>query len=405
MSKNKLIRITTVPLSLKLLLKDQLKYMNQYFDVIAISSSGKDLQEVEGSQGVRVESIEMSRQITPLKDLVSLYKMGVLLSKEKPEIVHTHTPKAGLIGMLGAWITRVPHRLHTVAGLPVMESSGIKRKILMFVEWLTYKCATHVYPNSIGLEEFILANNLTTSAKIKVLGNGSSNGIDTNYFSRAEEVMGNASKVKNEYKLFDDDFVYIFIGRIVKDKGINELLSSFEILSKIEQTIKLLLVGPFEDHLDPISEESRDILKSNKNIIEVGYQDDIRPFLAISDCLVFPSYREGFPNVVMQAGSMGLPAIVSDINGCNEIVEDGINGLIIPVKDSKALEESMWKIYQDDELRIGLAQNARKQIVDRYDQQFVWQAIKDEYMASGTNADQNSGKSIADEVYQSNRRR
>jgi len=387
--KNKLIRITTVPISLKLLLKDQFKYINQYFDVIAVSSSGRELKEVEKSQGIRVKSIEMSRQITPLKDLISLYEMIVFLLKEKPEIVHTHTPKAGLIGMLGAWITRVPHRLHTVAGLPVMESSGMKRKILLFVEWLTYKCATHVYPNSIGLKEFILANNLTTVDKIKVLGNGSSNGIDTTYFSKTEDVMEDGNKVKDEYKLSDDYFVFIFIGRIVKDKGINELLSSFDMLSKAEQKIKLLLVGPFEDHLDPISDESRAILKKNENIIEVGFQNDVRPFLAISDCLVFSSYREGFPNVVMQAGSMGLPSIVSDINGCNEIVEDGVNGLIIPVKDPVTLHDSMQKIYQDEELRHTLAQNTRKQIVVRYDQRFVWQALKDEYMVLITNTGNN----------------
>jgi len=377
--KNKLIRITTVPISLKLLLKDQLKYMNQFFDVIAVSSYGKEIHEVEVSQGIRTKEIEMSRQITPLKDLLSLYEMIKFLSKEKPEIVHTHTPKAGLIGMLGAWVTRVPHRLHTVAGLPVMESSGMKRKVLMFVEWLTYKCATHVYPNSYGLEEFIITNNLTTNDKLKVLGNGSSNGIDTTYFSKTEDVMENGNKIKGDYKLFDEDFVFIFIGRIVKDKGINELLSAFDNLSKTEKNVKLLLVGPFEDHLDPISYESRDILHNNKNIIEVGFQNDVRPFLAISDCLVFPSYREGFPNVVMQAGSMGLPAIVSDINGCNEIVEHGVNGVIIPVKESEALHESMKKIYSDDKLRDALAQNARNQIVERYDQLFVWQAIKDEY--------------------------
>jgi len=377
--KNKLIRITTVPISLKLLLKDQLKYMNQFFDVIAVSSYGKEIHEVEVSQGIRTKEIEMSRQITPLKDLLSLYEMIKFLSKEKPEIVHTHTPKAGLIGMLGAWVTRVPHRLHTVAGLPVMESSGMKRKVLMFVEWLTYKCATHVYPNSYGTEEFIITNNLTTNDKLKVLGNGSSNGIDTTYFSKTEDVMENGNKIKGDYKLFDEDFVFIFIGRIVKDKGINELLSAFDNLSKTEKNVKLLLVGPFEDHLDPISYESRDILHNNKNIIEVGFQNDVRPFLAISDCLVFPSYREGFPNVVMQAGSMGLPAIVSDINGCNEIVEHGVNGVIIPVKESEALHESMKKIYSDDKLRDALAQNARNQIVERYDQLFVWQAIKDEY--------------------------
>ena len=389
MQRRKLIRITTVPISLKFLLKDQLKYINQYFDVIAVSSSGAELQEVKKSQDVKVKVIEMSRQITPLKDLSSLYEMILFLSKEKPEIVHTHTPKAGLIGMLGAWVTRVPHRLHTVAGLPVMESSGMKRKILMFVEWLTYKCATHVYPNSVGLEDFILTNSLTTNNKIKVLGNGSSNGIDTTYFSKIVDVMEDGDKIQDEYKLSDDDFVFIFIGRIVRDKGINELLSAFDKLSQIEKNLKLLLVGPFEDHLDPISEESRAILKKNENIIEVGFQNDVRPFLAISDCLVFPSYREGFPNVVMQAGSMGLPAIVGDINGCNEIIEEYVNGLIIPVKDTEALQESMQKIYQDQELRNRLAQNARKQIVERYDQQFVWQALKDEYIALTTNTGNN----------------
>lgn len=390
--KFKLIRITTVPISLKLLLKDQLRYMDQYFEVIAVSSSGKELQEVEESQGVKVKAIKMSRQITPLKDLASLYEMIMFLLKEKPEIVHTHTPKAGLIGMLGAWVTRVPHRLHTVAGLPVMESSGMKRKMLMFVEWLTYRCATHVYPNSKGLEEFILINNLTTNDKIKVLGNGSSNGIDTTYFSRTEDVMADGNKIKDEYKLSDDDFVFIFIGRIVKDKGINELLSSFDTLGKTEQKVKLLLVGPFEDHLDPISEESKAILKHNENIIKVGFQNDVSPFLAISDCLVLPSYREGFPNVVMQAGSMGLPAIVSDINGCNEIIDNGVNGLIIPVKDREALYDSMRKIYQEQELRERLAQNARKQIVVRYDQAFIWQALKDEYMALTTNTNTGNNK-------------
>lgn len=381
MRRNKLIRITTVPISLKLLLKDQLKYMNQYFDVVALSSSGKELKEVEASQGVPVKTIEMSRQITPLKDLISLYDMVQFLRKEKPEIIHTHTPKAGLIGMLGAWITGVPHRLHTVAGLPVMESSGMKRKVLMFVEYLTYKCATHVYPNSSGLEVFILDNNLTRKDKLKVLGNGSSNGIDTRYFSKTEEVVNNGDKIKNEYQISDDDFVFIFIGRVVKDKGINELLRAFDNLGKTEKNIKLLLVGSFEDHLDPISEVSRAILKNNENIIEVGFQNDVRPFLAIANCLTFPSYREGFPNVVMQAGSMGLPAIVSDINGCNEIVEEGVNGIIIPVKDTGALQDSMQKIYSEDKLRNTLAQNARKQIVERYDQQYVWQAIKDEYMS------------------------
>jgi glycosyltransferase involved in cell wall biosynthesis len=353
--------------------------MNQYFDLTAVSSNGTELKDVKKEQGVKTKAIEMSRQITPIKDLVSLYKMIVFLQKEKPDIVHTHTPKAGLIGMLAALIVRVPHRLHTVAGLPLMESSGLKRKVLMFVERLTYKCATYVYPNSQGLKKFILDNNLVAEKKVKVLGNGSSNGIDTNHFKVTEEILKNADDIRRKYDIKKDQFIFIFVGRIVKDKGINELLSAFDNLTKKEKDIKLLLVGPFEETLDPLSDKSKEILKTNKHIIQAGFQDDVRTFFAVSDCLVFPSYREGFPNVVMQAGAMGLPSIVSDINGCNEIVEDGVNGLIVPPKDKDALYDAMSRVVQDDELKVSLPKVARKMIVDRYDQQFVWDAIKSEY--------------------------
>ncbi len=377
--KPKLIRITTVPISLKILLKGQLKYINQYFDLIAISSDGSDLQEVAKTQGVETKAIEMSRQITPIKDLVSLYKMVLFLQKEKPYIVHTHTPKAGLIGMLASWITRVPHRLHTVAGLPLMESVGVKQKVLLSVEWLTYRCATHVYPNSQGLKEFILDKHLVKESKVKVLGNGSSNGIDTNHFQVTEELLKVGEDIRGKYDIKEEQFVFIFVGRIVRDKGINELLSAFDKLAEQERDVKLLLVGPFEELLDPISDKSKEILKTNKHIIQTGFQDDVRAFFAISDCLVFPSYREGFPNVVMQTGAMGLPAIVSDINGCNEIVEDGVNGLIVPPKDEDTLYDAMKKMVQDDEFRTSLSKDARKLIVNRYDQQFVWSVIKDEY--------------------------
>ena len=366
-------------MSLKILLKGQLEFINKSFDIIALSSDGQDLRELEKTQNVRIKAIEMTRQITPFKDLLSLSKMILFFIKEKPEIVHTHTPKAGLIGMLAAWITRVPFRLHTVAGLPLMESSGIKRKVLLFVEKGIYACATQIYPNSSGLKDFISSHNLTTPNKIKVLGNGSSNGINTTHFSRTDEVLEEGNKIRVHYKISAQQFVFIFVGRVVKDKGINELLACFDKLCSIEKDIKLLLVGPFEDDLDPISKTSRDILKSNEHIICVGYKDDIRPFLAISDCLVFPSYREGFPNVVMQAGSMELPSIVSNINGCNEIVKEGINGLIVPSKNRDALYTAMNKFLQDDQLTIALTKEARKLVIDRYDQQFVWNAIKKEY--------------------------
>ena len=172
---------------------------------------------------------------------------------------------------------------------------------------------------------------------------------------------------------------FCFVGRIVKDKGINELLSAFEKLSKENENVELLLVGPEERELDPISSTSQDILESNKNIISVGWQEDVRPFLAQSDVFVFPSYREGFPNVVMQAGAMELPCIVSNINGSNEIIKDGVNGVIIPVKDENAIYDKMKLLADDAELRDKLAKPARKMIIERYEQKFVWKALLKEY--------------------------
>jgi glycosyltransferase involved in cell wall biosynthesis len=368
--KPKLIRITTVPISLKVLLKDQLRFMTKYFDVLAISSGQKELSDVEVDEGVRTIAVDMSRQITPFKDLVSLIKMVFVFLNEKPDIVHTHTPKAGIVGMLAAWITRVPHRLHTVAGLPVMEAQGKKRKILLFVEKLTYACATKVYPNSKGLKSYILDNNLTTQTKLKVLANGSSNGIDTKYFDPA---------LYEDSKQKDNKFNFIFVGRIVKDKGIDELLYAFDKLSARYDDISLTILGSFEDDLDPISHISKDILKNNSAINNLGFQEDIRPFLANADCFVLPTYREGFPNVVLQACSMGLASIVTDINGCNEIVTDQKNGLIIPPKDKEALYDAMEKFVLYRDLSDKLSINTRDDIISKYDRVEFHKTILDEY--------------------------
>jgi len=377
--KEKLIRITTVPISLKILLKGQLGYFNDPYDLVAVSSGGKELEEVASQEGVRVVPLDMSRQITPVKDMLSLVKMTLLFLKEKPDIVHTHTPKAGLIGMIAAWIVRVPCRLHTVAGMPLMESAGIKKSILTFVEKITYACATNVYPNSYGLESYILEHGMAKSSKLKVLGNGSSNGIDVDHFKPDERLKETAASLKEKFAIEEKDFVYIFVGRLVKDKGLNELLSAFHKLSRENPHLKLLLVGEFEMELDPLLDVSMEILKTNTSIISVGFQQDVRPYFLLSDCLVFPSYREGFPNVVMQAGAMGLPAIVTDINGCNEIIENGKNGLYIIPKDIKSLYDKMHLLSQDSMLLQDLQKHAREMIVSRYDQKKLWAEIQSEY--------------------------
>ena len=373
-----------MPISFKVLLKGQLRFMaSNGFDVKGVSSEGDELKEVIENEGIVMEAINMSRKITPFQDLKSLWEMWNFLRKEKPQIVHTHTPKAGIIGMLAARLAGVPHRLHTVAGLPLMEATGIKRKILNFVEKLTYSSATRVYPNSKGLYDFILQNNFTQSNKLKIIANGSSNGINTTFFSLAQVSEIERVTLREKLNIQPDDFVFVFVGRIVSDKGINELIKAFSELQTAENNeltgIKLLLVGGLESDLDPLNPETLAEINQNKDIISAGFQQDVRPFFAISDALAFPSYREGFPNVVMQAGAMGLPSIVSDINGCNEIIVEGENGLIIPSKNVEKLKEKMLTLARDKNLYVKLKENSRRMIENRYEQSVVWNALLEEY--------------------------
>ena len=377
--ENKLIRITTVPLSLDKLLSGQLKYMNDFFEVIAVSSENEYLKEIGIKEGIKTFPIEMSRKITPIKDLIALVKLFLFLKKEKPLIVHSHTPKAGLLAMIASKCARVPIRLHTVAGLPLIESKGLKRKVLEIIEKVTYNCATMVYPNSKGLYDFILANNFAKYTKLKVINNGSSNGIDTKHFSAEQVTKSQTQTLSTTLGIQADDFVFVFVGRLVGDKGINELVHAFKNIIRQNLQVKLLLVGMYESDLDPLEKHTKDEINNNKNILFAGYQNDIKPYLAVSKALVLASYREGFPNVVLQAGAMGLPAIVTDINGCNEIIIDEKNGIIIPVKNSKAIENAVLKMVHQKDFFTALQTNARQMITSRYEQKAMWEAILEEY--------------------------
>ena len=379
MNKPKLIRITTVPQSLKILLKGQLAFMNSNFEVIGISSPGEFLEEVKDQEGIRVVPVSMTRTISPFTDLKSLWNLYRVIKKDKPTIVHTHTPKAGLLGMIASWLARVPVRMHTVAGLPLVEATGFKRKILIFVEKLTYRFATKVYPNSKGQYDFIIKEKLLPIQKLKIIGNGSSNGINTNYFSPEFYSKENNLFHRKKYDISKEDFVFIFIGRLVKDKGINELIKAFTNLSKTYTNTTLLLVGKYENNLDPLNSETVKQIETHSKIVFAGYQKDVRPFFAMSNCLVFPSYREGFPNVVMQAGAMGLPSIVTDINGCNEIVEEGVNGTIIPTKNTEKLQEKMEEFILNPERVKQLAASSRNRITEKYKREHIWEALLEEY--------------------------
>lgn len=370
----KIIRTSTIPTSLNVFCRGLFQELKEDgYDLVAVSSPGPALDELEKRENVRAYRVPMQRHISPLKDLKSLWQLIRVFHKEKPEMVHSITPKAGLLSMIAAWICRVPVRLHTFTGLIFPTSTGFKQKVLILTDRITCSCATHIVPEGEGVKDDLLKFNITKKT-LKVLGHGNIRGIDLKHYSKTSQVIEKASELRRS-----DVCTYIFVGRVVRDKGINELIRSFELLNRKNPQTRLILVGSFEPNLDPLNPEILEEINTNPAIETVGKQNDVRPWLAASDIFVFPSYREGFPNVVIEAGAMDLPSIVTDINGSREIIEDGKNGIIIPPHDAEALYKAMLSLYHDQEYRNKLSANARNMIATRFEQSYVRNCLKEYY--------------------------
>jgi len=376
----KLVRITTVPMSLRLLLKGQMRYMAQQgLDVTMISSDGKEVPELVEQEQCKHMAIPFTRTISPLQDLYCLLKLMVFFARYKPHIVHTHTPKAGLLGMLAGKLTSVPIRLHTIAGLPWMESHGAKKWLLKQMEKLTAWGAQQVYPNSLALLQFLQREGIATN-KLAIMGNGSSNGIDCTYFSKTEQLIYQGNQLRLQNNTPKNGWVWIFVGRLVKDKGIEELVAAFLQIQQQYSNDQLWLLGATEPMLDPLSKTCQEHIHRNINIIPFGFVKDIRPHLAAAEVLCFPSYREGFPNVPMQAAAMECTLLLSNINGCNELVQHLQNGLLVQPKSTADLVEKMLFIRTNPILAAQLRQNALQNITTHYAQSNLWQLWHQEYV-------------------------
>lgn len=374
----KIIRTATVSISLDVLLKGQLTFLKEYYEVVAVSGQDVHLDNVASREGVRTIPLSIQRQISPFKDFISLLKLYKVLRKEKPLIVHSITPKAGLLTMIAGFFAGVPIRIHTFTGLVFPYKNGFLHHLLLFLDKVLCRFATHIIPEGEGVKKDLLAFKVTKKP-LKVIANGNVNGIDIDFFNPNEVSLVEQENLKQQLHISSTDFVFVFVGRLVSDKGINELVTAFTNLSKHNSNCKLLLVGPFESELDPLNRETFDLISSNKSIISIGFQDDVRTYLALSNVFVFPSHREGFPNVVLQAGAMNLPCIVTDICGSNEIIIPNETGIIIPVKNEIAIFEAMQLLFHDKDLFQKLQSKSRFNIVSRFQQELVWNTLLQEY--------------------------
>ena len=366
-NKKKIIRSVTVPQSIGFFEEVMMRLKGCGYEVLVVTSPGKELEDFK-KRHPHDKSIEvpMERRISLTKDLKSLWQMIKVMRKEKPYMVHSMTPKAGLLTMISGWLTGVPVRIHTFTGLVWPTETGLKRKILMATDWITCACATHVIPEGQGVMNDL--QHYITRKPMKVLGYGNVKGVDMDKFNPARFP---------DLKKDESKFRFVFVGRIVGDKGINELVEAFVRLNNEYTNTQLILVGKYEANLDPVKPETLKLIEENPCIDACGpkYGDDLLTEYMKSDCFVMPSYREGFPNTVMEAGAMGLPSIVTDINGSREIIIHGENGLIVPSKDTDALNKAMKQMLLDPSAREKMATNARPLIDSRFEKDFVQECL------------------------------
>lgn len=371
----KLWIVTTVSESLDSLLEGQPKFLSQYFQVTIVSSPSKQLVDTANREQVAWDSVKLTRTISPIQDLLSLWKMYRLLKKNRPDIIQSYTPKAGLISMIAARMAGVPIRIHGIVGMPLMEARGIRRRIMKFAEQFTYINATVLTSNSFGLREYV--NTHLTRKPIVVVGNGSINGVNIDYFKQDSSSSINRAKLG----ISKDSTVFVYVGRLVPDKGVVELIKAFTELGIVESQIDLLLVGDEEYELTPLPEETRELISQSSRIHRLGWCSDVRPHMSAADVFVLPSYREGLPNSVLEAGAMTLPSIVTNINGCNEVVQAGANGILVSLKDYESLKLAMLFLHQNPEIATGMGQTARTRVLDSFNQNIFWQQLAKFYQS------------------------
>ena len=375
----RLVHVMTVPLSLGFF-RGQVGYMKaQGFEVHVITSPGEALGRFGEQEGVAVHAVPMIRRIAPIKDLIALVRLCCTLSRIKPHIVHAHTPKGGLLGTLAACLMGVPVRLYHIRGLPFMTAKGFKRLILRLSEQMACLLARRVLCVSHSIREVALAERLCPPGKIKVLLNGSGNGVDAvSRFNPARADDQLRQQTRAQIGIPADALVIGFVGRVVRDKGVTELAEAWLRLRDEFGLAYLLLVGPFEPQ-DPLPAETVHLLRNDPRIRLIDFVADTFPFYVAMDVVALPSYREGFPNVPLEAAAMQLPVVATRVPGCVDAVQDGSTGTLIPSRDAQALAVALRTYLADAELRYRHGSAAREYVLTNFKPQDIWEALYHEY--------------------------
>jgi glycosyltransferase involved in cell wall biosynthesis len=338
---------------------------NAGFRVTLISSPGELLDRTAAREGVEAVSLPMRREIAPLADLVSLLRLWWVLWRLRPDVAEFSTPKAGLLGGLASWLAGVPARVYMLRGLKLETSKGIKRAILLAAERASSRFAQVVLCNSESMRSEAVALGVAPSAKMQLLGSGSSNGVDVERFSPGP------SDVRSRLNIPDEAPVVGFVGRLTRDKGIPELVEAFDTILKDAPEARLLLVGWFDASEDALGAGVRARIESHPRIHCTGFVVDTAPYYRAMDLMVLPSWREGFPNVVLEAAATGLPVITTECTGSRDSVVPEVTGLLIPPGYPEAISEAVLKLLRDPRQRRRMGDAARDWVCAHFADELV----------------------------------
>lgn len=376
-----LLHVVTVPQTLSSFFDGQINYMKKNgFEVAAISSPGPQAEFVSQRDNIKVCQIPMLRRISPFADIIVLFRLFKTMRRLRPTIVHTHTPKAGLLGMIAAYLARVPVRVFTLHGLRSSGMEGGKKRILSGSEKLSCWLAQKVFAvsNSVCRQ----AQNLgyCSEDKIKVLVNGTCNGIDAkDRFNPENYPKEIRSQIRRKYGIPEDALVLCYVGRIVREKGVAELIESWRKLRAEFDNLFLLMVGEYESE-DAVGHEVVQILNNDERIVITGFVYDMPEHYSAVDLVALPTYREGFPYAPLEGAAMGLSVVATKVCGCVDAVEDGRTGILVPAKNADALYEAIKRLLSDKWLRDKLGRAGRERVLKYFAPEAIWSSLRSEYV-------------------------
>jgi glycosyltransferase involved in cell wall biosynthesis len=376
----RICRVATVPFFVLHHLRSQLLDLAQAgHEVIVVASPEAGADDVARLPGVRFCPADIARPIAPARDAAALWRLYRLFRQLRPDIVHSTTPKAGLLCAIAAWLARVPVRLHTFTGQAWAELSGPVRWIAQASDWLIVRLNTRCYADSASQRAFLVERGLAPADRLAVLGSGSLAGVDLALFD-PERLRHGTGATRARLGLAPHARVITFIGRVTRDKGVVELVRAFTELRQRFPDLHLVVVGPPEPERDPVPAEILQQLRSDTHIHLIGYDPSPEQYLALASVLCLPSYREGFGNVVIEAAALGVPAVGTLITGLSDAIVDGQTGVLVPAKDSEALAKALATVLENEVLRRGLGEAARSRAVAEFDSRVVNGNLMREYV-------------------------